>query len=444
MQDRVSLYPGRVTLTPVSGQANTYDLARADSPTQEGTPLSKANLLKDTTAALFGLGSAAVPDDVFQKLGKKEAFEVGDTLTTVRTDLGDKWLLCNGEGVKVTDYPLLDDFSVSSLAPYWDAFIRTTKTAINAVAQYNGTWVAIGNYNSIFVSTNGQVDTWTQYTPSTLSSLIANGIACYNGTWVAVGENSTGQNGYIGVTSDPTGTWTVQTTPDTYNRLLSVACYNGTWVAVGHRIYTATDPTAEWTEVLEVPDGSLKKVACHNGTWVAVGQDAYGDAIVYTTTTPSGAWTANTIAEDVQLNGIAYHDGVWVAVGHDYGSPYRPLVYTTTNPAGSWAGHEISTSDAYLQSVVHCGNKWVAVGYDHNDYDAYIYTAVDADGEWDGGYMENRSGDRLRDIASDGSVWVAVGNFDGSNSYPYYMSNFKLNIPSISLGDTYTYIKAKE
>lgn len=67
MQDRVSLHPGRVTLTPVSGQANTYDLARADSPTQEGTPLNKANLLKDTTAALFGLGSAAVPDDVFQK-----------------------------------------------------------------------------------------------------------------------------------------------------------------------------------------------------------------------------------------------------------------------------------------------------------------------------------------------------------------------------------------
>lgn len=70
MQDRVPLYPGRVTLTPVSGQANTYDLTRADQPTQEGTPLNKASLLKDATAALFGLGTDAVPDDVIAYLGK--------------------------------------------------------------------------------------------------------------------------------------------------------------------------------------------------------------------------------------------------------------------------------------------------------------------------------------------------------------------------------------
>lgn len=68
MQDRVPLYPGRVTLTPVAGQENTYDMARADQPTKEGTPLNKATFLKDTTAALFGLGTTAVPDDVFQML----------------------------------------------------------------------------------------------------------------------------------------------------------------------------------------------------------------------------------------------------------------------------------------------------------------------------------------------------------------------------------------
>ena len=70
MKDRVPLYPGRVTLTPVSGQANTFDLTRADQPTQEGTPLNKATLLKDTTAALFGLGTDAVPDDVLHLLSR--------------------------------------------------------------------------------------------------------------------------------------------------------------------------------------------------------------------------------------------------------------------------------------------------------------------------------------------------------------------------------------
>lgn len=70
MQDRVSLYPGRVKLTPVAGQANTYDLTRADQSTQEGTPLNKASLLKDSTAALFGLGTDAVPDDAFSRLSR--------------------------------------------------------------------------------------------------------------------------------------------------------------------------------------------------------------------------------------------------------------------------------------------------------------------------------------------------------------------------------------
>lgn len=40
--DRVPVYPGRVKMTPVSGQTNVYTMERADSPTQVGTPLNKA------------------------------------------------------------------------------------------------------------------------------------------------------------------------------------------------------------------------------------------------------------------------------------------------------------------------------------------------------------------------------------------------------------------
>ena len=64
MQDRVSQYPGRIKLTPVSGQENVYDMEWADGATVEGTALNKANLLSDSTAALYGLDSDAVPDDV--------------------------------------------------------------------------------------------------------------------------------------------------------------------------------------------------------------------------------------------------------------------------------------------------------------------------------------------------------------------------------------------
>ena len=41
-KDRVPLYPGRVKLTPVSGQNDIFDVVRADEPTEPGTPLDKA------------------------------------------------------------------------------------------------------------------------------------------------------------------------------------------------------------------------------------------------------------------------------------------------------------------------------------------------------------------------------------------------------------------
>lgn len=39
--DRVPTYPGRVKMTPVAGQENTYDMVRADDPTETGTPVNR-------------------------------------------------------------------------------------------------------------------------------------------------------------------------------------------------------------------------------------------------------------------------------------------------------------------------------------------------------------------------------------------------------------------
>lgn len=68
MQDRVSETPGRMLITPENGQPAFYATVElADNPTVVGTPLNKASLLTDATAALFGLGTDAVPDDVLEK-----------------------------------------------------------------------------------------------------------------------------------------------------------------------------------------------------------------------------------------------------------------------------------------------------------------------------------------------------------------------------------------
>lgn len=55
MRDRIPKYPGRVKLTPVSGQENTYDMERADEAVVIGDALNKANLLPDEVAQKLGL-----------------------------------------------------------------------------------------------------------------------------------------------------------------------------------------------------------------------------------------------------------------------------------------------------------------------------------------------------------------------------------------------------
>lgn len=90
MQDREPTYPGRVTLTPVYGLANTYDMDRADQPLQQGTPLNKATLLKDATAALFGKTNAAVPDDILSLLSKSVLAQTVGEDTTLTDVLGTK------------------------------------------------------------------------------------------------------------------------------------------------------------------------------------------------------------------------------------------------------------------------------------------------------------------------------------------------------------------
>ena len=86
MQDREPTYPGRVTLTPVYGLANTYDMERADRPLQQGTPINKASLLKDATAALFGKTNAAVPDDILSLLSKSMMAQITGKYT--KTTIG--------------------------------------------------------------------------------------------------------------------------------------------------------------------------------------------------------------------------------------------------------------------------------------------------------------------------------------------------------------------
>ncbi len=53
-KDRVPTHAGRVKLTPVDGQPDTFTMTRADEPTEEGTPLDKATFESIIQSRLTG------------------------------------------------------------------------------------------------------------------------------------------------------------------------------------------------------------------------------------------------------------------------------------------------------------------------------------------------------------------------------------------------------
>lgn len=62
-------------------------------------------LLDSDAQVTTGLASGSTLDDALQSVVKDGgAFQVGDTLTTARTNLGNKWLLCNGQVISNIEY----------------------------------------------------------------------------------------------------------------------------------------------------------------------------------------------------------------------------------------------------------------------------------------------------------------------------------------------------
>ena len=70
---------------------------------------NSGQVLLDTTAqTATTLPSGSTLNDALDKLNKFDnRYEIGDTLTTSRTNLSNKWLLCNGATLDSAEYPEL-------------------------------------------------------------------------------------------------------------------------------------------------------------------------------------------------------------------------------------------------------------------------------------------------------------------------------------------------
>ena len=155
MTDRQPLHPGRVKLVPVAGQENVYDLVRADEALVPGTELKKATLLSDETERfIWGDTQDRTVDQALYtaKKNTNHVFEVGDIRVTARTDLGDDWLLCNGE-IITDDYPELKERIYPTRYGWYDG----DREEITSTGQYLHAYYG-GKYWRVHMDVEGEDD----------------------------------------------------------------------------------------------------------------------------------------------------------------------------------------------------------------------------------------------------------------------------------------------
>lgn len=184
------------------GTLDHYEyMKREDAPTVEGTPLNKANLLSDATAAKIWPGSEKPDDptvnDAFGKLAQGTA-KVGDIEITARTDLSDAWLPCDGRTVSQEQYPDLCAVLRTPASPsLWTQ--KTVSTSVgaggDAISYENGHWFRTyrdATSAHILVSDDGETwvewpipqNFWTDSTTLTSRIVAANAVKHYNNQYV--------------------------------------------------------------------------------------------------------------------------------------------------------------------------------------------------------------------------------------------------------------------
>lgn len=381
---------------------------------------------------------------------------VGDIKTTVRTDLGNNWLLCNGEAVSEADYPELTALLPKNpLTGSWfksDLGIGDQYQATCA-AYLNGLWVVGAQnmntgYPSIFYTsdlTNG----WKQSAEINDQWCRLTDIAYYNGTWVACGYyTQSSYSGRVYITTNLSGTWTIKTNADGLGKYLHRVKYlNGYWIACGlgwnqaaqPAIYYATDPTGSWTEKnISTSNGNARDILYINGQWVVASViGSYGTISVGTSLTSFNAYQVGT-SYNYEAISIAYHNGVWVTALTKSGSGQ---IFTAKSPSGPWtAGNVIealTSGTAKAPELIYDNGTWCLIGKTSSTRPV-IYSAEDAAGMWDQSIIYADEGLQFDGVMYHDGIYVYV-----TSTKPVKLTLYPYVLPAIT-GDVYSYIKAKE
>lgn len=169
MNDRTPTKPGRVLITPESGVPYYAVLTMADEPTQEGTPPTKANLLTDAVAALWGGDSSSNVTDILKYAASRYGTCATAAATAAKVVTLSDFVLSIGAVIGVNfsyknaaSSPTLNVNGVGAKAIYFNgSVVSTSQIPKMAYFQYDGTYWQLINGPTVQLATGNYTGTGT-------------------------------------------------------------------------------------------------------------------------------------------------------------------------------------------------------------------------------------------------------------------------------------------
>lgn len=360
--------------------------------------------------------------------GQSAPYQIGDTLTTARTDLGDNWLLCNGANVNVEDYPGLS-IMAPQIAGTWNEISLTNVSKNGRLKYVNGYYFLIINFTdsaSIYYTQSLDSGTWTSLVSTSYDET---DITYGNGYWVRASFNG------IEWATSLSGSWT-----KVFLSASSINCVefgDGKFLALSSQyVLTCTDPTVDdnWATSSKFwstyqPDLLLYA----EGYWLAA---TMGESRLYVTSSSSGSWTdmGNINVGDYQ--NIRFLNGLFFAAGTE-GICYAE----DPSAASNWTKITgLTEGDEHLDIAF--GGGWYCItsfpasgGKLYYSYSNSLDVQFSKNSSYGSALPTSTSG-----IMFSNNMFVTPAPVV---DITYTASINIVSLPNISFDKTYTYIKAK-
>lgn len=327
-----------------------------------------ADTLKEDTKELLGLSKESIPDDAFKVLEKRDTFEVGDVLTTMKVSMGDNWALCNGAKVPRSEYPELSNMidklpkgtsetysqaGTSTASPQTFGFQSCIGNQYLAMAMHDAGNSPTNMFDPMLSIYNleqgrrvGEKVLWKRPNTNAIGNRVY-GVNFLEGAWVASSIYSNSDGSYAPLTAKIS--YTKDANP-----------YTGTWNTISlwsagqytSRSASATITKVEVTENEFVVAGVTHADSTH-------GSVMFGKA---SKSTPE-AWsqmsiidfTTNNQYETSTVKSINYSNGYIIISGYYYNSGIKQFIAYARSPFTSFTIKQVSNT---YDRILFFENKW--------------------------------------------------------------------------------------